>query len=91
MSIFAFWSKDFLGRLAEIRALVPSGTPLMAYTATATRIHEEIVSTLELSEVVTVKLPNYECCVYCVILVIGLVIFVNFGFDLEHSFRNSFT
>ena len=60
MSIFAFFSKDFhpaFSRIAEIRAIVPSGTLLMDCTATETRsIHEESVS---MSEVVTVKLsPN---------------------------------
>ena len=59
MSIFAILSQNF-GQIAEIRAIVPSGTPLMDCTATETRsIQEESVSTLEMSEVVTVKLsPN---------------------------------
>ena len=47
MSIFAFLSKDFhpaFSRIAEIRAIVPSGTPLMDCTATEIRsIHEESV------------------------------------------------
>ena len=55
MSIFAFWSKDFrpaFSRIAEIRSLVPSGTPLMACIAT---------------EVVTVKLsPNRSNIMYVV-------------------------
>ena len=63
MSIYAFRSKDFhldFSRIAEFRALVPSGTPLMACTVTATHsIQEEIVSTLVMSEVETVTLsPN---------------------------------
>ena len=69
MSIFAFRSKDFrpaFSRIAEIRALVPSGTPVMACTATETRsIQEESVPTLETSEVVTVKLsPNHSKIMY---------------------------
>ena len=51
MSIFAFFSKDFnpaFSRIAEIRAIVPSGTLLMDCTATETRsIQEESVSTLK--------------------------------------------
>ena len=51
MSIFDFLSKDFhpaFSRIAEIRAIVPSGTPLMNCTATETRsIQEESVSTLK--------------------------------------------
>ena len=51
MSIFAFLSKDFhpaFSRIAEIRAIVPSGTPLMDCTATETRsIQEESMSTLK--------------------------------------------
>ena len=58
MSIFAFLSKDFrpaFNQIAEIRTIVPSGTPLMDCTGTETRsIQEESVSTLEISEVVTV-------------------------------------
>ena len=49
MSIFAFLIKDFhpaFSRIAEIRAIVPSGTP-MDCTATETcSIQEESVSTL---------------------------------------------
>ena len=62
MSIFAFLSKDFhpaFCRIAEIRAIVPSGTPLMDCIATETQ------STFEMSEVVTVKLsPNRSNIVY---------------------------
>ena len=51
MSIFAFLSKDFhpaFSRIAEIRAIVPSGTLLMDCTATETRsIQEDSVSTLK--------------------------------------------
>ena len=51
MYIFAFLSKNFhpaLSRIAEIRTIVPSGTPLMDYTATETHsIQEESVSTLK--------------------------------------------
>ena len=51
MSNFAFLSKDFhpaFSRIAEIRAIVPSVTPLMDCTATETRIiQEESVSTLK--------------------------------------------
>ena len=55
MSFFAFWSKDFR-RIAEIQTRIPSGTPLMACTATVTHSsQEEIVSTLEMSEVVKVE------------------------------------
>ena len=66
MSIFAFFSKDFhpaFSRIAEIRAIVPSGTLLMDCTATETRnIQEESVS---MSEVVTVKLsPNHSNIMY---------------------------
>ena len=66
------WSKDFhpafSSRIAEIRAIVPSGTPLMACTATETRsTQEESVSTLEMSEIVTVKLsPNRSNIMYVV-------------------------
>lgn len=60
---YQFRSKDFrpaFRRIAEIRALVPPGTPLMACTATATRsIREEIVSCLEMMKYVTISLsPN---------------------------------
>ena len=44
MSIFAFLSKDFrpaFSRIAEIRAIVPSGTPLMDFTATETHSIQE--------------------------------------------------
>ena len=51
MSNFAFLNKDFhpaFSRIAEIRAIVPSVTPLMDCTATETRIiQEESVSTLK--------------------------------------------
>ena len=47
MSIFDFFNKDFhpaFSRIAEIRTIVPSGTPLMDFTATETRsIQEESV------------------------------------------------
>ena len=53
-------SKDFrpeFARLAELRALVPSGTPVMACTATASRsVKKEVIDTLEMSgcaEVIT--------------------------------------
>ena len=67
MSIFAFLSKDFhpaFSLIAEIRAIVPSGTPLMDCTATETRSIEE-ESVFEMSEVVTVKLsPNHSNIMY---------------------------
>ena len=59
-----FLSMDFhpaFSRIAEIRAIVPSVTPLMDCTATETRIYfsgGKCVN-FEMSEVVTVKLsPN---------------------------------
>lgn len=52
-------SKDFrpaYGRLAELRALVPFGTPFMACTATATgSVHREVVMSLEMSNYVRVS------------------------------------
>ena len=61
MSIFAFFFHPAFSSIAEIRAIVPSGTPLMDCTATETRsIQEERVS-----EVVTVKLsPNRSNIMY---------------------------
>lgn len=55
-------------RLSEIRALVPPCVPLMACTATATRsVREEIVSTLEMSDPVTVSLsPDRPNIMYLV-------------------------
>ena len=45
-------------RLAEIRAFIPPGTPLMACTATATHsIRGEVVAILEMSEYIMVSLP----------------------------------
>ena len=61
-----FLSKDFhpaFSRLAEIRAIVPSVTPLMDSTATETRIYYSggKCVNFEMSEVVTVKLsPNHS-------------------------------
>ena len=65
-------SKDFrpsFSRLAEIRALVPPGTPYMALTATATRsVRENIMNALEMDDCVQVSVspnrPNiyYEVC-----------------------------
>ena len=47
-------SKDFraeYGRLYELRALVPHGTPFVACTATATRsIKQEVISSLEMCD-----------------------------------------
>ena len=49
---FIFRSRDFCpayGRLHEIRALVPQGTPYLACTATVTRsIRQEVVNSLEM-------------------------------------------
>lgn len=42
--------------MAEIRALVPYGTPYMACTATATRsVHEEVIRSLEMSGCVRIS------------------------------------
>ena len=50
--LYYYRSKDFhpaYGRLHEIRALVPQGTPFLACTATATRsIREEVLKSLEM-------------------------------------------
>lgn len=60
-SLFAILcrSKDFrpaYSCLAELRAFVPPGTPLMACTATATKsIHQEVVSSLEMTDYVKVS------------------------------------
>ena len=47
-------SKDFrpsFSRLAEVRSLIPAGTPCMACTATATRsVREEIIASLEMTD-----------------------------------------
>lgn len=64
-----FRSEDFRPvymRLAEVRAFIPPGTPLMACTATATpSVRMEIVSTLEMHEVVTISLsPNWPNVMY---------------------------
>ena len=51
-------SKDFrptFGRLAEVRALVPPCTPLMACTATASKSEKkDIIDSLEMSEYIEV-------------------------------------
>ena len=51
-------SKDFrptFGRLAEVRALVPPCTPLMACTATASKsVKKDIIDSLEMSEYIEV-------------------------------------
>lgn len=52
-------SKDFrpcFARLAEIRSLIPVGTPCMACTATATRsVREEVIVSLEMDGCVTIS------------------------------------
>ena len=52
-------SKDFrpsFSRLAEVRSLIPPGTPCMACTATATKsVREEVVRSLEMSGCVCVS------------------------------------
>ena len=49
-------SKDFrpsFSRLAEVRSLIPAGTPCMACTATATRsVREDVISSLEMNNLV---------------------------------------
>ena len=61
--LFFYRSKDFrpsFARLAEVRSLIPPGTPCMAYTATATKsVREEVVQSLEMSGCVCVSVsPN---------------------------------
>ena len=51
--LFLYRSKDFrpsFARIAEVRSLIPPGTPCMACTTTATRsVREEVVQSLEMS------------------------------------------
>ena len=59
MILFFFYrSRDFrssYGRLHELRALVPKGTPLLACTATVTHgIHKEVIESLEMTDCETV-------------------------------------
>ena len=65
MSIFAFLSMDFRPafiRIAEIRAIIPSGTPLIDCTATETRsIQEESMSTLKCQRLLS---PNRSNIMY---------------------------
>ena len=52
-------SKDFrpsFSRLAEVRSLIPAGTPCMACIATATRsVREEVIKSLEMTDCVCVS------------------------------------
>ena len=68
MSVLAFWSKNFhsaFSRIAEIRTIIPSGTPLMDCTGTETRSIQEKSVNFEMSEIVTVKLsPNHSNIMY---------------------------
>ena len=55
---FFYRSRDFrssYGRLHELRALVPKGTPLLACTATVTHgIRKEVIESLEMTDCETV-------------------------------------
>ena len=84
-------SKDFrpsYGRLHEIRAFVPPGTPYVACTATATRhVFQEVVSSLEMSGCVRVSVsPNRPNIYYRALP--RTEIDSDFG-DLVRSLRNN--
>ena len=65
-------SKEFrseYGRLHELRALVPHGTPCVACTATATRsIKEEVISNLEMHTCATVMTSPDRANIYYEVL-----------------------
>ena len=65
-------SKEFrseYGRLHELRALIPHGTPYVACTTTATRsIKEEIISNLEMHACATVMTSPDRANIYYEVL-----------------------